>query len=62
MSAIDADAKRLYETSTKAVTGNVWVWDDASEEVKDRFRALVTEGYDAGLLRWSDGVREHLRP
>lgn len=35
---IESKAKEKFEAQTLAWTGNVWDWNAASEEVKERFR------------------------
>lgn len=35
---IEARAKHLFEMQSKAITGNVWDWDKAGEEIQNKWR------------------------
>ena len=41
--AIEKQAQALYHAQTRAQTGAALSWGDASEEVKDRYRAAANE-------------------
>lgn len=38
---IEAEAKQLFERETEGLTGHVWVWKDASVQVRHSYRTTV---------------------
>jgi len=38
---IEQKAKEMFERETRAMTGHEWSWDDASDEVKNKYRNIA---------------------